>query len=260
DFLVEVPNPRNSHSTPNSCSAAPPQVQFIQPRFDVTEQSGSIAVVVVRNGNLSDAATVDYNTTDNSGANNCDVVNGSASSRCDYIASVGTLKFAAGESVKQISIPLVDDAYSEGTENFSISLSNPTTANLGTPATADIFIHDTDLTNGINPIDQSAFFVRQHYVDFLNREPDAAGNSFWIGEIENCVPKPQCTEIKRINVSAAFFLSIEFQETGYLAYRAYKAAYGNASGLALNQGLPVQIPVPIIRLNEFLADSHAIGE
>jgi hypothetical protein len=49
-----------------------------------------------------------------------------------------------------------------------------------------------------------------------------------------------CTDIKRINVSAAFFLSIEFQETGYLAYRIYKAAYGN---------LP-NAPVPIT-LSEF---------
>jgi hypothetical protein len=260
DFLADVPNPRNSGSTPNFCSTAPPEIQFFQPILDVTEQSGSIGVVVVRNGNTSGASTVDYTTTDISGANNCNVVSGSASSRCDYIASVGTLKFAAGETVKQINIPLIDDAYSEGTESFSISLSNPTAATLGVPATADIFIHDPDSTNGINPIDQTGFFVRQHYVDFLNREPDAAGNNFWIGEIDNCTPKPQCTEIKRINVSAAFFLSIEFQETGYLAYRTYKAAYGDASGQAMVQGAPVQIPVPMIRLQEFLADSHAIGE
>ena len=260
DFLADVPNPRNSSSTPNFCSTAPPEVQFIQPRFDVTEQSGSIGVVVVRNGNTSGASTVDYTTTDGSGANNCNVVNGSASARCDYLATVGTLKFAAGEAVKQINIPLVDDAYSEGTENFSITLSNPIAATLGAPVTADIFIHDPDSTNGINPIDQTGFFVRQHYVDFLNREPDAAGNNFWIGEINNCTPKPQCTEIKRINVSAAFFLSIEFQETGYLAYRTYKTAFGDASGQAMVQGVPVQISVPMIRLQEFLADSHALGE
>jgi hypothetical protein len=27
-----------------------------------------------------------------------------------------------------------------------------------------------------NPIDTAAFFVRQHYLDFLNREPDQAGS------------------------------------------------------------------------------------
>jgi hypothetical protein len=170
------------------------------------------------------------------------------------------LKFAPGETFKLITVLLIDDAYSEGTETFSVTVGNPTSATLGAPATAAVVINDNDNTNGINPIDNTAFFVRQHYIDFLNREPDAAGNNFWIGEINNCAPQPQCREIKRINVSAAFFLSIEFQETGYLAYRAYKTAYGDASGQAMVQGVPVQIPVPIIRLQEFLADSHAIGE
>ena len=35
-----------------------------------------------------------------------------------------------------------------------------------------------------NPIDTVDFFVRQHYLDFLSREPDAAGLAFWTGEIE----------------------------------------------------------------------------
>jgi hypothetical protein len=55
--------------------------------------------------------------------------------------------------------------------------------------------------------------------------------------------------VRRINVSAAFFLSIEFQETGYLVYRFYKSAYGNLPGA----------PVPL-RLNEFLPDTQQIGK
>jgi hypothetical protein len=54
--------------------------------------------------------------------------------------------------------------------------------------------------------------------------------------------------VKRVNVSAAFFLSIEFQETGYLVYKFYKAAYGN---------LPAA-PVPL-QFNEFLPDTRQIG-
>jgi hypothetical protein len=54
-------------------------------------------------------------------------------------------------------------------------------------------------------------------------------------------------EIRRINVSAAFFLSIEFQETGYLVYRIYKVAHN-----------PPGIPVPV-RYAEFLADTQQIG-
>lgn len=70
-----------------------------------------------------------------------------------------------------------------------------------------------------NPIDDTAYFVRQHYVDFLNREPDADGWAFWTNEIDSCGSDLQCREVKRINVSAAFYLSIEFQETGFFVYR-----------------------------------------
>ena len=67
-----------------------------------------------------------------------------------------------------------------------------------------------------NFIDDTVFYVRQHYVDFLTREPDPAGLQFWVNEITSCGNNEQCREVKRIHVSAAFFLSIEFQETGYL--------------------------------------------
>jgi hypothetical protein len=78
-----------------------------------------------------------------------------------------------------------------------------------------------------NPIDNTAFFVRQHYLDFLNREPDNAGLGFWVSEIESCGADAACREVRRINVSAAFFLSIEFQQTGFLAYLANFAAFGS---------------------------------
>lgn len=109
-----------------------------------------------------------------------------------------------------------------------------------------------------NSIDQSSFFVRQNYLDFLNREPDTPGLNFWTNEIEGCSAKPQCTENKRINVSAAFFLSIEFQDTGYLVERIYKTAYGDANGTS-NFGAQHRLKVPIVRLNEFLSDTQKIG-
>ena len=99
-----------------------------------------------------------------------------------------------------------------------------------------------------NLIDNAQFFVRQHYRDFLNREPDTDGLNFWTAEILSCGTDAQCVEAKRINISAAYFLSIEFQQTGYLVYRLYKSSYGN---------LP-SVPVPLT-LNEFLPDSQKIG-
>lgn len=207
-----------------------------------------VDVLVTRIGDTTGACAVNYATGDTAGSNGCNVVAGLASARCDYPATIGTLRFAANETSKTLSIPIVDDSYAEGTERFTITLSNPVNATLGSPSSATIDITDNDNDNGPNPIDNSSFFVRQHYVDFLNREPDTAGLNFWVGEIEGCTPKPQCTEIKRINVSAAFFLSIEFQQTGYLVYRIYKAAFGE-----------VGMPVPI-RLVDFQPDTRQIGQ
>ena len=100
-----------------------------------------------------------------------------------------------------------------------------------------------------NPIDDAQFFVRRQYLDFLNREPDSSGLAFWTDQITSCGTNQQCIEVKRTNVSAAFFVSIEFRETGYLVYRIYKSAYGNLPGA----------PVPV-RFNEFLPDTQQIGQ
>lgn len=99
-----------------------------------------------------------------------------------------------------------------------------------------------------NPIDSAANFVTQHYRDFLNREPDSSGLQFWTNEITSCGADAQCVEVKRINVSAAFFLSIEFQQTGYFVYKTYKAAFGD---------LPGKI-VPI-RRETFIVDTRTIA-
>jgi hypothetical protein len=77
-----------------------------------------------------------------------------------------------------------------------------------------------------NPIDVASYAVRQNYLDFLNREPDASGGEFWTNEILNCGADAECRQAKSVNVSAAFFLSVEFQQTGYYVYRLYKSSYG----------------------------------
>jgi hypothetical protein len=109
-----------------------------------------------------------------------------------------------------------------------------------------------------NPIDQSDFFVRQQYADFLNRSADASGLAFWTGQIDQCGADAKCKDAQRVNTSGAFFLSIEFQETGYLVERTYKAAYGEATG---SSTFPVShtLPVPIVRFNEFLTDQRIIA-
>jgi hypothetical protein len=109
----------------------PPFVQLSAAAFSVTEGANSLDVQVIRTGDASAAATVDYATSDTAGANNCNQINGLASSRCDYLTTLGTLSFAAGELSKTIAIPIIDDAYAEGDETFTITLSNITGATLG---------------------------------------------------------------------------------------------------------------------------------
>jgi hypothetical protein len=103
-------------------------------------------------------------------------------------------------------------------------------------------------TNVPITIDDSDFFVQQHYVDFLSRFPDQSGFAFWQNDINQCGSNAQCVEVHRVNVSAAFFLSIEFQRTGYTVYKTYKAAFGDLPGK----------PVPVRREN-FMPDSRSIS-
>jgi hypothetical protein len=83
-----------------------------------------------------------------------------------------------------------------------------------------------------NPIDDTRFFVRQHYVDFLGREPDQSGWDFWSNEINQCGSDAACRDYRRIQVSKAFFLSIEFQNTGYYVHRFYRASFARMPTLA----------------------------
>jgi uncharacterized repeat protein (TIGR01451 family) len=240
-------------------SASASALQFSAANYMFSESAGRATVTVNRLGNTSSVASVSYATNDNAGANNCNVNNGNAASRCDYTRTIGTLSFAAGETAKTITIPLTDDGYAEGNENFTISLTGATGAFVGSPNVATITITDNESSTGANPINAADFFVHQHYIDFLGREPDASGYQFWINQILVCGSDPQCLEVRRINVSASFFLSIEFQQTGFFAERTYKAAYGNSAGTSTIGGAH-QLAVPIIRLNEFLPDSAEIAQ
>ena len=59
--------------------------------------------------------TVDYATSD-----------GTAAAGADYTATSGTLAFAAGETEKTVSVPVLDDDHDEGSETLKLTLSNAT--------------------------------------------------------------------------------------------------------------------------------------
>jgi CSLREA domain-containing protein len=238
------------------------RIEFAQAVYNVSERGGSVTVEVKRTGDTTRPAAVDYATDDGSTpsvAVPCSAVTGLALERCDYTRAAGTLQFAAGETEKTFIVPVNDDSYSEGTETAALRLSNPSGgAVLGGQATATLQITDDQPGSTGNPSDDPSFFVRQHYHDFLNREPDQSGLQFWTGGINACGSDANCAAVKRVNTSAAFFLSIEFQDTGYLVEKIYKTAYGDATGQSTFP-VPHQLPVPVVRLTEFLRDTQEIG-
>ena len=207
--------------------------QFSAATYNVSEGAGSIAVNVSRTGDTSSAAEFVYSATD-----------GSADQSTDVIPIIGRLRFAAGETTKSFNILINDDSYIEGDEDLTLELHEPVGANLSN-STATLTIADNDSdASAVNPIDGTQFFVRQQYHDFLNRAADAEGLAFWTNQITSCGTNAVCIADRRIDVSGAFFLSIEFQETGYLVYRLYRASFGQ----------------PPRHFNEFLLDTRTIGE
>jgi hypothetical protein len=215
---------------------------FSAPLYLVGESDGQAIVTVTRFGDLSTPASVNYATS-----------NGTASDRSDYEAAFGTLQFAPGQFSANFPVLINEDSLVElgGSESLFLNLSNPqgTSVALGVQSLAVVTIVDNNTEPATNPIDDTTNFVRMHYHDFLNREPDAPGLAFWVNNIESCGANAACREVKRIDTSAAFFLSIEFQQTGFLAYKSFAAAYG-----------PTRVggTVPLTS-QEFLADTQKLG-
>jgi hypothetical protein len=212
--------------TPRAQSVSTIQVQSAN--ANVNENAGSIQISVTRTGDLLGFASVSYTTSDTAGLQNCTVVNGKASERCDYETAAGTLRFSTGEATKIIEVPIVNDALVEGNETFTLTLSGASGAGLGT-ATTTVTINDNDNAPAAqNPIDDIPFFVTQQYIDFLGRLPDQIGFQNWVNTLTGCPDggfgenlNPGCD---RVHVSAGFFLSAEFQGRGYFAYRFYEVA------------------------------------
>jgi Lipase/Putative Ig domain/Calx-beta domain/Peptidase M10 serralysin C terminal len=62
---------------------------------------------------------------------NYSTANQTAITGTDYTTSNGTITFAANETSKTITVPILNDNLNESDETFTLTLSNPTNANLG---------------------------------------------------------------------------------------------------------------------------------
>jgi hypothetical protein len=201
----------------------PAHLQFEFDTYITLEDCSSIDIAVIRTGDTSGALTVDYATSD-----------GTAKQKGDYGINLGTLTFAPGDTRKTITLLISEDAFNEGDENFNLNLFNLAgAATLDEPSRATIVIVDDDPSGTTtNPIDDTQTFVSQHYHDFLNRQADPSGLLFWTNNIDSCGANAQCRDARRIDTSAAFFLSIEYQQTGFYAIRIQRTAFGSRSDTA----------------------------
>ncbi len=211
---VEASVQRQAATVPAAANAL---VQFQTAQggaLSIAEGIPSVTVQVTRTGDTSGVSTVDYAAT-----------SGTASERADFETALGTLRFSAGETGKSFTISIIDDGFAETDETINLTLGNPTGAGFGATTTITLTITDNDLaTAAANPVNTPEFFVRQHYLDFLNREPEEAGFNAWVNLLRNC--QPNDTKCDRIEVSAAFFRSPEYQLKGYYVIRFYLAALG----------------------------------
>ncbi len=113
------------------------KLQFQVAVASVAEEAGSVDLVVTRTSGTG-AATVDYATQGGAGV-------GGATDGTDYATTLGTLTFAPGESSKTITILVTEDAFGEGGEYFTLTLSNPGYgATLGTATVVTVWIVDND--------------------------------------------------------------------------------------------------------------------
>ena len=122
-----------AHVHHRACDANPGPPGLTVADAEVEEAANAtLAFAVTLSRAPSGTVTVDYATSD-----------GTAAAGSDYTATSGTLTFAAGETEKTVSVPVLDDAHDEGSETLTLTLSNPSGAYLA-DGSATGTINNTD--------------------------------------------------------------------------------------------------------------------
>ena len=89
-------------------------VQFGAATIEVAENAGTATLAVTRTGMLAGELTVPYWTS-----------NGTARAGFDYVGSTGTVTFADGQSATSIVVALLDNAWVDDNETFTVRLGTP---------------------------------------------------------------------------------------------------------------------------------------
>ena len=109
-------------------------IQFASPTYGVNEAAGTATVTVTRIGDATSPAQAVYSLT-----------GGTATPGVDFIAPSGTLSWGANDSsTRTITVSILDDGNSETNETFTLSLSSPAGAALGTSSSTTVTIVDDE--------------------------------------------------------------------------------------------------------------------
>jgi matrixin len=77
-----------------------------------------------------------------------------------------------------------------------------------------------------NPLDDSRFFVNQHFLDLTGREPDPAALEKLTAQLSQCNGKSDCLRARRVDVSTNLFLENDLASTGLFLNGLYTAGLG----------------------------------
>ncbi|MCA9483551.1 MAG: hypothetical protein KC553_07450 [Nitrospina sp.] len=112
----------------------PPSIQFSSASSNTLESITSVTIPVELSSTHDQTVTVNYAATGGS----------ATGGGVDYTLTNSTLTFNPGETSKNMSFTVIDDAVPESNETIVITLSNPTNATLGSPASHTYGIDDDD--------------------------------------------------------------------------------------------------------------------
>jgi uncharacterized repeat protein (TIGR01451 family) len=113
---VTDPNPANNSASDTTTVIAAPVLSIDSVGVVETDAGGQNAIFTVTRSTTGTAFTVDYATAD-----------GTAVAGSDYTSTSGTLSFAADTTTtRTVSVPITGDLRVEGSESFTLSLSDPT--------------------------------------------------------------------------------------------------------------------------------------
>ncbi len=101
----------------------------------VPENAGVVNLAISRSGGTLGAVTLTYSTSD-----------ASAIAGVNYVATTGTITFAAGQTTGTISIPIIDDLMVDGATGFFVTITGTTgLGSVGAQSVTAVLVSNTDI-------------------------------------------------------------------------------------------------------------------